>query len=57
VSRYEVDKTLCKEEYHVFDSREQKYIAENLKKLDAEFIVNALNHYTEYLINLVESSI
>ncbi|WP_158081954.1 hypothetical protein [Paenibacillus ferrarius] len=41
--RYEVDRELTKENYSIFDTSEERYIAENLKKLDAELIALALN--------------
>ncbi|QWU14293.1 hypothetical protein SAMN04487895_101592 [Paenibacillus sophorae] len=45
--RYEVDKRLLKDEYSIFDTTESRYLAEGLKKDDAELIAEALNRQSE----------
>lgn len=40
---YELDKQLCQDLYSIYLEKESRNIAENLKKEDAELILNALN--------------
>lgn len=45
--RYSMEKVLRENKYNIFDTQEERNIAENLNKIDAELIVTALNYFKE----------